>query len=85
MDARESGKVIVQGLSAELRRLVGSAVSSAVPLFDGRIGIGVMEFIQTMDAEPFTVGTHGLHIRRFCEPVPQSEELTKWVAGGFSR
>jgi hypothetical protein len=74
-EAQSTGKLIFQGLSSELRSLLDSAVSSAIPLFDSRIGIGVMEFIQTMDSEPFTAGTHGLHVRRFCEPAPQSEEL----------
>ena len=92
VDAREqnaetqnTGKFTFHGLSPELRSLAYSAVSSAIPLFDGRIGIGVMEFVQTMDSEPFTDGTHGLHIRRFCEQASQSEELTKWVAGVFSK
>lgn len=84
-EAQSTGKLTFQGLSSELRSLLYSAVSSAIPLFDSRIGIGVMEFIQTMDSEPFTVGTHGLHVRRFSEPVPQSEELTKWAAEVFSK
>lgn len=89
-DAREqneetehAGRLTFQGLSSALRSRVDSAVSSAIPLFDLRIGIGVMQFVQTMDSEPFTIGTHGLHIRRPCESMPQSEELTKWVAGLF--
>lgn len=90
-DAREqnaeahTGKLTFQGLSSELRSLLYSAVSSAIPLFDSRIGIGAMEFVQTMDSEPLTVGTHGLHVRRFCERAPQSEELTKWVQEVFPR
>ena len=84
-EAQSSGKLTFQGLSSELRSLLYAAVSSAIPHFDSRIGIGVMEFIQTMDSEPFTDGTHGLHVRRFCEPAPQSEELTKWVAEVFSK
>jgi hypothetical protein len=83
--AQSTGKLTFQGLSSELRSLVYSAVSSVIPLFDSRIGIGVMEFIQTMDSEPFTVGSHGLHIRPFCERVPQSEELTKWVGELFPK
>jgi hypothetical protein len=79
-EAQRNGKLTFQGLSSELRSLLYSAVSSAIPLFESRIGIAIMEFIQTMDSEPFTVGTHGLHVRRFCEPAPQSEELTNWVA-----
>jgi hypothetical protein len=84
-EAQNTGKLTFQGLSSELKSLLYSAVSSAIPLFDSRIGIGVMEFIQTMDSEPFTVGTSGLHIRRFCEAAPQSEQLTKWVADVFSK
>jgi hypothetical protein len=84
-EAQSTGKLTFQGLSSELRSLLYSAVSSAIPLFDSRIGIGVLEFKQTMDSEPFTCGTHGLHVRRFCEPAPQREELTKWVAEVFSR
>lgn len=84
-DAQRAEKLTFQGLPSELRSLLFSAVSSAIPLFDSRVGIGVMEFTQTMDSEPFTVGNHGLHVRRFCEPAPQSEELTKWVAETFSK
>jgi hypothetical protein len=84
-EAQSTGKLTFQGLSSELRSLLYSTVSSAIPYFDSRIGIGVMEFIQTMDSEPFTDGTHGLHVRRFCEPAPQSEELTKWIAEVFTK
>ena len=84
-EAQSTGNLTFQGLSSELRSLLYSAVSSAIPLFDSRIGIGVMEFIQTMDSEPFTVGTLGLHVRRFCERAPQSEALTKWVAEVFTQ
>jgi hypothetical protein len=38
-----------------------------------------------MDSEPFTVGTNGLHVRRFCERARQSEELTEWVGEVFPR
>jgi hypothetical protein len=92
VDAREQnardenpGKMTFEGLSPEMRSKVESAVSSATQLFDARVGFGVMEFVQTMDSAPFTVGTHGLHVRRFSSPAPQGEELTKWVAGIFSK
>jgi hypothetical protein len=78
-EAPSTGKLTLQGLSSKVRSLLYSVVSAAIPLFDGRIGIGVMEFTQTMDSEPLTVGTHGLQLRKRCEPAPQSEELTKWV------
>jgi hypothetical protein len=84
-EAQRTENLTFQGLSSELRSLLYSAVSSAIPLFDDRIGIGVMDFTQTMDSEPFTVGNHGLHVRRFCQPAVQSEELTAWVANVFSK
>jgi hypothetical protein len=92
VDAREqnakeenAGKMTFEGLSSEMRSKVESAVSSATQLFDARVGFGVMDFVQTMDSAPFTVGTHGLHIRRFAKPAEQNEELTKWGAGIFSK
>jgi hypothetical protein len=91
VDAREqnareqnAGRVTFQGLSSEMRSKVESAVSSATQLFDARVGFGVMDFIQTMDSAPFTVGTHGLHVHRFSEPTEQSKELTDWVTRIFS-
>jgi hypothetical protein len=84
-EAQSTGNLTFQGLSSKLRSLLYSAVSSAIPLFDSRIGIGVMEFIQTMDSEPLTVGTHGLHLRRCSEGASQSEALTKWVGEVFPR
>lgn len=91
VDAREqnaaeqnAGRITFEGLSSEMRRRLETAVSSATHLFDARVGFGVMEFIQTMDAAPFTVGTHGLHVRRFSEPTEQNKELTDWVASIFS-
>jgi hypothetical protein len=91
VDAREqnareqnAGRVTFEGLSSEMRSKVESAVSSATRLFDARVGFGVMEFTQTMDSAPFTVGSHGLHVRRFSEPTVQSKELTNWLARIFS-
>jgi hypothetical protein len=92
VDAREqnakeekTGRMTFEGLSSEMRSKVEFAVSSATQLFDARVGFGVMEFVQTMDSAPFTVGTHGLHIRRFSKPAEQSEELTNWVVGIFPK
>ncbi len=91
VDAREqnaseqnAGRVTFEGLSSEMRSKVESAVSSATQLFDARVGFGVMDFVQTMDSAPLTVGTHGLHVRRFSKPTEQSNELTDWVARIFS-
>jgi hypothetical protein len=91
VDAREqnakeenAGKMTFEGLSSEMRSKVESAVSSATQLFEARVGFGVMEFVQTMDSAPFTVGSHSLHVRRFSSPAAQSHDLTEWVADVFS-
>jgi hypothetical protein len=85
VDAREqnAGKNTYEGLSSKLHSMVYSAVSSATPLFDKRIGLGVLDFTQPMDYAPLTVGSHGLDRRSASEPTTQSEELTKWVADLF--
>ncbi len=85
VDAREqnSGKNTYAGLSSELRSLVASAISTH-PL-DARVGLGTLDFTQPMDYAPFTVGTHGLNLRRLSTPALQSQDLTKWVAGLFSK
>jgi hypothetical protein len=85
VDAREqnAGKVTYQGLSPQMRSKVYSAVSSGMQFFDTRVGFGLMNFTQTADSAPFTVGTHGLDVRRFAQPATQSGELTKWVAHLF--
>jgi hypothetical protein len=66
VDAREqnareqnAGKVTFEGLSSEMRSKVYSAVSFAAQFFDAGVGFGEMDFVQTMDSAPFTVGTHG--------------------------
>jgi hypothetical protein len=91
VDAREqnaeeqkTGNLTFKGLSSDMRSKLEFSFSSATQFFDARVGFGVMDFTQTMDSAPFTVGSHGLHIRRFARPAEQSEELTKWVAGIFS-
>jgi hypothetical protein len=84
VDAREQneGKVTFQGLSSRMKSLISSAISTES--LDERVGLGMLEFAQPMDYVPFTVGTHGLNIRRFAKPTMQSKELTKWVADVFA-
>lgn len=85
VDAREqnSGKNTYAGLSSELKSLVASAISTR-PLHL-RVGLVTLDFTQTMDYAPFTVGTHGLSLHRRSTPAVQSQELTNWVAGLFSQ
>jgi hypothetical protein len=92
VDAREqnaeeakSGRLVFHGLSPELKSKLEFAFSSATQLFEARVGFGEMEFVQTMDASPFTVGTHSLRVRRFATSDTQGEDLTAWVADVFSR
>jgi hypothetical protein len=92
VDAREqnakeenAGRMAFAGLSSEMRSRVEFVASSETRRFDPRVGFGVMEFVQTMDSAPFTVGSHGLDIRRFSKPEGQSEQLTKWVAETFAK
>ena len=84
VDAREqnAGKNTFAGLSTELKSLVYTTVSTA-PL-DARVGLAIMEFTQTADAVPFTVGTHGLDLRRKSTPAIQRSELTEWIRHIFA-
>lgn len=89
VDAREqnapklnSGKLVFDGLSMQLRSLVASVVSTNG--LNPNVGLCGLDFTQTMDEAPFTVGTHGLHLIRGATELPQKEELTKWVTEVFS-
>jgi hypothetical protein len=84
-EGQKTGRLTFEGLSSEMRSKVETAASFATQFFDQRVGFGVMDFTRTMDSAPFTVGSHGLHVRRFSKPGPQSEELTKWVASVFAK
>ena len=83
VDAREqnAGQNTYTGLPSELKSIVYSAIST-LPL-DDRVGLAVLDFTQPMDHPPFVVGASGLQLRRLATPMPQSEELTRWVAGVF--
>jgi hypothetical protein len=66
VDAREqnaeelkTGKLTFQGFSSELRSKLEFSFSSATQFFDASVGFGVMDFTQTMDSAPFTVGPTG--------------------------
>jgi hypothetical protein len=85
VDAREQNaeKHTYQGLSSELKSLVASIVTPQG--LNARVGLCDLEFTQPMDYAPLTVGAHGLRLHRLATPAPQSEELTRWVAGVFSK
>lgn len=89
VDAREqnasklnSGKLVFDGLSMKLRSLVASVVNTNG--LNANVGLCDLDFTQTMDAEPFAIGTHGLHLIRCSTEQPQTQAFTKWVSGVFS-
>src|SRR5665213_468594 len=83
VDTREQnlGKVTYAGLSTKLKSLVDPAIR--LELLSERVGLGILDFTQPMDYKPFTVGTHGLALRRLATQSVQNQELTDWVAGLF--
>jgi len=90
VDAREqnasklnSGKLVFEGLPMPLRSLVASVVSTNG--LNANVGLCHLDFTQTMDGEPFTIGTHGLHLIRRSTEQRQTPEFTKWVSGLFSK
>jgi hypothetical protein len=89
-DAREqnapkfgSGKLVFDGLSTKLKSLVASVVTTNG--LNPSVGLCSLDFTQTMDDEPFVVGTHGLHLIRGATAQPQRPELTRWVTEVFSK
>jgi hypothetical protein len=90
VDAREqnasksnSGKLVFDGLSMQLRSLIASVVNTNG--LNANVGLCDLDFTQTMDDEPFAIGTHGLHLIRSSTEQPQTPEFTKWVSGVFSK
>jgi hypothetical protein len=90
VDAREqnasklnSGKLVFDGLSMELRNLVASVVNTNG--LNAHVGLCDLNFTQTMDDEPFAIGTHGLHLIQRSTEQPQTQAFTTWVTGVFSK
>ena len=91
VDAREqnasirlaTGKNTQSGLSSELRSLVASVVTTQG--LNERVGLCDLEFTQPIDDAPFDVGGRVFRLIRLATGIQQSEKLTKWVAGVFSK
>ena len=83
-DTREQnlGKVTYAGVSTKLKSLVDNAMR--IELLNEKIGLALLDFTQPMDHKPFTVGTHGLALRRLATPSAQTQAITDWVAGLFA-
>lgn len=84
VDAREqnAGGISYEGLSSKLKGVVESVVTPQG--VNARIGLCDLDFTQTMDYAPLTVGTHTFHLQRPATAVPQTEQVTQWVAKIFS-
>jgi hypothetical protein len=90
VDAREqnapkfdSGRLVFDGLSTKLKSLVASAVTTNG--LNSNVGLCALDFTQTMDDEPFVIGTHGFHLVRRATEQRQTIEFTKWVTEVFSK
>ncbi len=90
VDAREqnspnekSGRLIFDGLSTELRSLAASAITPNG--LNPGVGLCDLNFTQTMDDEPFVIGTHGLRLVRRATEQSQVPDFTKWVTEVFSK
>lgn len=85
VDSREQnlGQTSYAGLSNELQQKLDSAVTVR-GLYE-RVGLFTINFTQAMDNPPFTIDTSSGHIRRQATAVPQSDELTEWVARQFEQ
>lgn len=90
VDAREqnasklnSGKLVFDGLSMQLRSLVASVVNTNG--LNAKVGLCDLDFTQTMDDEPFAIGTHGIHLIRHSTEQPQTQQFTRWISGVFSK
>jgi hypothetical protein len=89
VDAREqnalkekSGKLVFDGLSMELRNSVASIITTNG--LNPSVGLCNLDFTQTMDEEPFVIGTHGIRMARHAMEQPQMPDFTKWVTQVFS-
>lgn len=88
VDAREqnapklnSGKLVFDGLSTQLRSLVASVVSTNG--LNANVGLCGLDFTQTMDGEPFANGTYGRRLIRCSTERLQTQQFTNWVSGVF--
>ena len=73
------------GIPSKLQRLnILVDNTMIVELLNEKIGLGVLDFTQSMDHQPFTVESDGLALRRLAAPSAQSPEITDWGARLFA-
>ncbi len=83
-DSREqnAGRVSYDGPNSYLGTLVERAISASK--LNPRVGLMHYEFVQPMDHAPLGVGAlgaYGARLVQSAQAVPQSVDLTRWVAG----
>jgi hypothetical protein len=84
-DQISRGKITYAGLSNDLKHKINVAVSNSTTSLDPRVGLAEIDLTQASDNSPFTIDASGAKLHRRATEVPQSEQLTSWISGVFSR
>jgi hypothetical protein len=82
-DQISRGEITYAGLSNDLKHKINVAVSNSTTSL--RVGLAEIDLTQASDNSPFTLDASGAKLHRRATEVPQSEQLTSWISGVFSR
>jgi hypothetical protein len=85
LDRISRGEMVYAGLSNDLKYKINQAVSNSVTGLNPRVGLAEIDLTQASDNSPFTIDSSGATLHRRATEIPQSEELTSWISGIFSR
>jgi hypothetical protein len=85
LDQISRGEITYAGLSNDLKYKINQAVSNSVTGLNPRVGLAEIDLTQATDNAPFTIDASGAKLHRRATEVPQSEQLTSWISGVFSR
>lgn len=85
LDQISRGEMVYAGLSNDLKYKINQAVSNSVTGLNPRVGLAEIDLTQASDNSPFTIDSSGATLHRRATEIPQSEELTSWISGIFSR
>lgn len=78
-EAIAAGKIVYDGMTPELDRVVRSTVNTAG--LHPRVGLMLVEYVQSMDETPvFGIGTSGGRIVRKGTAIVQARDVTQWVS-----
>jgi len=84
-DQISRGEITYAGISNDLKHKINMAVSNSTTSLDPRVGLAEIDLTQASDNSPFTIDASGAKLHRRASEVPQSEQLTSWISGVFSR